>query len=281
MKTAHEFRLRLKSYTTQQGGKSKGPKAQAHLPPTHATIVVARSYPSWQTFVINELKHLYQTNHKTLPDSKQLSLHFKDRPEIEKKYQKKLMSFVIHLKDLLEKSGNINAIDQHLSFDEYDVLVKNQDYFRRSLNVEQVEIRSTDSLEQEQNTSINIEDILPGEPIVHFRHESSVPIRFVNRQAFAPYFEWVLPVMNGDTVERLEARLRRNADRALRTAKTIRFYSFQHWELNSRTLPNMANPYQGLVELSNKQETFQIDTRHGTLVFAEKDIGNILVYFVE
>ena len=56
MNTAHDFRLRLKSYSTQQtggGGKSKGVKTQPPLTLTHATILVARSYPSWQTFVIN------------------------------------------------------------------------------------------------------------------------------------------------------------------------------------------------------------------------------------
>ena len=47
MDTAHDFRLRLKSYTSQQttSGKSKGEKCQPPLVPTHATIFVARSYP--------------------------------------------------------------------------------------------------------------------------------------------------------------------------------------------------------------------------------------------
>jgi len=73
------------------------------LIPIHATVFVARSYPSWQTFVINELKQLFLSNNHSLTDSKQLSTHFKDRPEIDKKYQKKLMPFVIYSKDLLEK----------------------------------------------------------------------------------------------------------------------------------------------------------------------------------
>ncbi|CAF4910126.1 unnamed protein product [Rotaria sp. Silwood1] len=118
MNTAHDFRLRLKTYTTQQtSGKAKGTKSQPPLSPTHATIYVARSYPSWQTFVVSELKKLYLANNHSLPDSKQLSIHFKDRPEIEKKYQKKLMPFVIYSKDILEKSRNVTALDQHLSFD--------------------------------------------------------------------------------------------------------------------------------------------------------------------
>jgi len=283
MDTAHEFRLRLKTYSTQQtGGKGKGVKSQPPLTPTHATIIFARNYPAWQIFVINELKGLYRANGNKFPDSKELSLHFKDRSEIEKKHQKKMMPFVIHLKDLVEKNGNLKALDQHLSFNENDVLNQNQEYFRRTLNVEQVEIRSTDTFDQNATNSMNVDEIIPGKPVVHFRHEASIPIRLINRQAFSPNFEWVLPMMNGDTIERLENRLRRNADRQLRTAKSIRFYHFQNWEFHSRTLPNMSNPHQGLQEIVDKQQTFQLDTRHGTLIFGDQlDIGNSLVYFVE
>lgn len=281
MNTAHDFRLRLKSYSTQQtGGKSKGAKAQPPLPPTHATIYVARSYPSWQTFVINELKKLYVENKNSLPDSKQLAIHFKDRPEIEKKYQKKLMPFVIFSKDVLEKARDIKSLDQHLSFDEYQILQYNQDYLRRALNVEQIEIRSTDGNETDAALT-NLEDIVPGKPLVHFRHEASVTIRLINRQPYVPNFEWSLPVMNGDTIEQLELRLRRHGDRQLRSSKTIRLYYYQNWEFYTRSIPNMATPLKGLVEFQNKEQLLQIDSIHGTLVLGDQDIGNILVYSVE
>ena len=282
MNTAHDFRLRLKSYSTQQtSGKAKGAKTQPPLAPTHATIYVARSYPSWQTFVINELKQLFTANSNTLPDSKQLSVHFKDRPEIDKKYVKKLMPFVIHSKGLVEKNGDISALDQHLTFDEYDVLQYNQDYLRRALNVEQIEICATDSITGDSSATINLEDVVPGQPLVHFRHEESVTIRIVNRQAYSPNFEWSIPVMNGDTVERLESRLRRQGDRNLRSSKTIRLCHFQNWEFHSRMLPNIATPMQGLVDFPKKDQALQIDSRHGTLILGEQDIGNVLVYFAE
>ena len=183
MDTTHDFRLRLKSYSTQQtGGKSKEAKTQPPLTPTHATIFVAHSYPSWQTFVINELKQLFLSNNHSLPDSKQLAVHFKDRTEIGKKYQKKLMPFVIHSKDILEKSGDVTSLDRHLSFDEYEVLQYNQDYLRRALNVEQIDICLTDVNETDATMMNNLEEILPGKPIVHFRHEESVTICFANHQ---------------------------------------------------------------------------------------------------
>jgi len=282
--TAHDFRLRIKTYKTQQtSGKSKGakPTQTPPLAPTHATIFVARSYPSWQTFVINELKQLFIANKNTLPDSKQLAVHFKDRKEIDKKYQKKLMPFVIYSKELLEKSGNVDALDQHLSFDEYEVLQYNQDYLRRALDIEQIEIRLVDGNETDQNLAVNLEDILPGKPLVHFRHEESISIRFINRQPYSPNFEWTIPVMNGDTAEKLEARLRRHADRQLKLSKQIRLFYFQNWEFYTRTLPNLATPYQGLEEFKNKDQVVQIDSRHGTMTIGTQDIGNVLVYFVE
>jgi leucyl-tRNA synthetase len=278
MDTAHDFRLRVESYKTQQtSGKSKEIKTtQPPLSPTHATIYVARSYPSWQTFIINELKQLFLSNNHSLPDTKILSGHFKNRPEIDKKYQNKLMPFVVYSKGLLEKDGDVNALDRHLSFDEYDILQFNQDYLRRALDVEQIDIRLTDG-----TISNNLEDILPGKPLVYFRHEESIPIRFLNRQAYSPNFEWTIPVMNGDTIEKLELRLRRHGDRQLRMSKKIRLFYFQNWEYYTRTIPNITTPLQGLVEFENKDQILQIDSRQGTISLGTQDIGNSLVYFVE
>ncbi|CAF1020660.1 unnamed protein product [Adineta steineri] len=276
--TAHDFRLRYKSYTTQQTNpKSKEIKAQSHLTPTHGTIYVAKSYPSWQTFVINELKQLYSSNNKILPDNKQLSSHFKDRKEIDKKYVKKLMPFVIYSKELVEKSGNIESLDQHLSFDEFEILRINQDYLRRTLNLEEINICSADENENNQLMLTNFEDILPGKPLIYFRHEETIPIRFINRQPYSSHFEYSIPVMKGDTIEKLELRLRRHGDHQLKANKSIRLFYFQNWEFYTRTLPNITTPLQGLEEFQNKNQVLQIDSRHGTLVMANKSIR--LFYF--
>ncbi|CAF5065718.1 unnamed protein product, partial [Rotaria socialis] len=91
----------------------------------------------------------------------------------------------------------------HLSFDEYQVLQFNQDYLRRALNVEQIEIHLTDGNDNETAAVSTVEDIIPGKPLVHFRHEASVTIRLINRQPYTSNFEWSLPIMNGDTIEQL------------------------------------------------------------------------------
>ena len=283
MDIAHDFRLRLKSYTIQQTSKkSKETNNQTLVAPTHATIFVARSYPSWQTFVINELKQLFLSNNYSLPDNKQLAIHFNDRQEINEKYKKKLMPFVIYSKGLLEKSGDLSSLDRHLSFDEYQVLQYNQDYLRRVLNVEQVDIHFTDDHVISDTAMLNnLDDVLPGKPLVHFRHEVSVTIRFINRQPYSPNFEWFIPVMNGDTIKKIELRLRRQGDKQLKLRKTIRLFYFQNWKTTTRILPYMATSFQDLVEFENEEQALQIDPHHGTIILDKKDIGSILVYFVK
>jgi len=105
-----------------------------------------------------------------------LSIHFKDRPEIGKKHQKKkLMPFIIYNKELLEKSnGDPSVLDQHLSFDEYEILTNNSDYIKRSLDLENIQFRLTDTIEEHEQ--INIDDILPGKPFIQFRHEQPITI---------------------------------------------------------------------------------------------------------
>jgi len=42
----------------------------------------------------------------------------------------------------------------------------------------------------------------------------------------------------------------------------------------------MTTPFDDLVEFKNKQKIFKIDMQYETLVFGERNIDNILVYFV-
>lgn len=283
METAHDFRLRYKSYITRlnTGNSSKEIKDSACLLPTHATIFVARSYPAWQTFVINELKALYLAHNRSVPDNRFLSNHFKDRPEINKKYLKKFMPFLIYCKEVLEKTGDIASLDQHLSFDEYQALKYNEDYLRRTLNVEQLDIQLLDNDGLDAAIIENVENILPGKPLVLFRQEPLTMIRLINRQPYSANFEWSIPLIDGDTIEKLEQRLRRHADRQLRMSKVIRLFHFKNWPLDSRKIPNIATPFEDLVEFKNKQQVLKINQPQETLVLDQQDIGNTLVYFVE
>src|SRR5699024_8088390 len=66
----YSFRIRYKNFQTQSA-KTKQPVAKkgtapaAAAPtakPTHATIYVARSFPKWQSIILNTLKQMYQVN---------------------------------------------------------------------------------------------------------------------------------------------------------------------------------------------------------------------------
>jgi hypothetical protein len=279
METVRHFRMCLKTHIkTLEKEKSKQTKSESALIPTHATIFIASSHPSWKLFVIDHLNQLYLANNHSLPNFKELAKYFTDRSEIDEKYRKKLIPFVVFLRDSFDKKNEIISFDQHLSFNEYEILQINEDYLRCVLNIEEIEIHLIDINKPDVT---NLENISPGNPCVTFRHEKSITIRLINRQPYLPYFEWSISVMNGDTIEKLEMRLRRHADRQLKTSRNIRIFYFQDSEVNTRILPNMATPFQGLVEFENKQQILQIDMEDRTVLLGAESIGNIFVYFVE
>jgi hypothetical protein len=183
------------------------------------------------------------------------------------------MSFVIFAKYLLEKHGDIKSLDQHLSFNEYELLQTNEDYLRYALEIEQINIHLIDPSESDAKVLTNFEDILPGKPVIYYRYEKSIIIRLINRQSYSPNFEWSLPVMNGDTIKTLERHLRQHAEQQLKLCKNIRLFYFENWQVQAL--------FDDLVVFENKQEILKIDMQYETLVFEEQNIGNTLVYFVE
>lgn len=164
--TLRNFRKRLETFMSIQQGKksqSKEKEPGSHRP-LRATIYVARTYPKWQTFVIDQLKEIY-AKHDSFPENNVLFARFKDRPEIDSKYAKKLMPFIGYCQKLVkEASGSIDALTEHMTFDEYDVLATNQAYIQRSLKLDGLEIK----LIREDDTSDslisvdNADDIVPG-----------------------------------------------------------------------------------------------------------------------
>ncbi len=163
-----DFRFRLQSYLNSESHKTLFRRQ------TYGTIFLASSYPSWQLFIINQLKQMYLSNNYLLPESKYLAKYFLNRIEIDKKYQKKVMPFIIFAKDLLEKNGDIKSLDRLLSFNEYEVLQTNQDYFRCALGIKQIDIHLIDPNEPDARVLTNLQDIVPGKPIIHYSYERSI-----------------------------------------------------------------------------------------------------------
>lgn len=57
---AHDFRLRMKTYLTAL--TSKGAKKGANVPvekPTHGTVWIAKSYPTWQSIILSLLQERF------------------------------------------------------------------------------------------------------------------------------------------------------------------------------------------------------------------------------
>ncbi|CAF3923890.1 unnamed protein product [Rotaria sordida] len=161
LNTVRYFRNRSKILTTQQNKKYD-----------EAIIYVARDYPQWQIFIINQLKIIFKEN-LSFPDNKILSSYFKDRQEIDIKYTKKVMPFVTYCQQLVkEANNNINVLDQHLTFNEYEILIHNQQYIQRSLKLNQLQIKLIND-EHTENIN-NLDDIIPGKPLIQFFSKSSI-----------------------------------------------------------------------------------------------------------
>lgn len=60
MDTAHAFRLHLKNFLHQQRKPRKGaPTPVVEEKPTHGVVWVAKSFPPWQSAVLNTMRKLH------------------------------------------------------------------------------------------------------------------------------------------------------------------------------------------------------------------------------
>ena len=106
MEAAREFRLKLKSAAAPPKTK-KGKPSESETPkkPTHATVYIAKTYPSWQCMVLSKLKEMYKTsNTSEAPDNKAISQEMGKIVEL-KKWMKKVMPFVAFTKDRIKQVG--------------------------------------------------------------------------------------------------------------------------------------------------------------------------------
>jgi leucyl-tRNA synthetase len=87
---SHSFRLRLKSFFTQ--GKGKDKKKEVIVKPTHATIYIAKKFPTWQSIVLTNMKALYSEHNKKLPENSVIAAKLSKIADL-KKYIKKVMPF--------------------------------------------------------------------------------------------------------------------------------------------------------------------------------------------
>lgn len=76
------------------------------------------------------------------------------------------MPFVNYCQQLVKNANNnISALDQQLTFNEYDILVDNQQYIKKSLKLNKLQIKLID-----EDDTVNInnpDDITPGYLFYH------------------------------------------------------------------------------------------------------------------
>ena len=139
--SAHEFRIRYKAFCQPPGKtKNKGPPAARQVP-THGTIYVAETYPSWQSAVLTTMRSLMTEDAvvneteppATMPDNKLLSATLSNLDAVSK-HMKKVMPFVQSVKNRVLVQG-IKALNLTLDFDEKEVLETNIEYLMSTLDV--------------------------------------------------------------------------------------------------------------------------------------------------
>lgn len=263
MDAVRDFRIKLKNALTP--GKAKKGSAPASIePPTHCTVYVAKSYPTWQCVILDTLRELCKAG---TTDKKVISVEMGKKPEL-KKFMKRVMPFVAFMMERVESVGE-TALDTSLPWDERSVLEVNLDYLVSSLQLEGCTLDWSTSLGEKG------EDCKPGQPLITFRTEDSVKLRLTNNQPYSGLFSVDLPVFQGDTVDKMTTRLART-ERAVKDPKKIELYRWEDAALGPRKTPHYEKPLEGLHLIT--EDIFSIDLGQKTVTCGGKGLESGIVY---
>uniref|UniRef100_A0A673YVN6 Leucyl-tRNA synthetase 1 n=1 Tax=Salmo trutta TaxID=8032 RepID=A0A673YVN6_SALTR len=274
METAHDLRIRLKAYLAPP--KSKKGDVKPTAKPSHCTIYVAKTYPSWQHSALSLLGKHYKSNKGALPDNKVIAMELGALPEL-KKYMKRVMPFVAMIKENLEKNG-ARVLDLELEFDERAVLLENLVYLTNSLELDQIDVVFT----SEADDKIK-EDCCPGKPFSVFRSEPGVAVSLLNPQPSNGLFTTTIDIRQGDSRDSIIRRLSK-VNRFIKDLSKVKLMRFEDPVLGPRRVPILGREEQGKLTISDKS-FFSISLADRKVLMTDNglsiDIGDTLVYLVQ
>ncbi|GFS89453.1 leucine--tRNA ligase, cytoplasmic [Nephila pilipes] len=266
MDVAHTFRLRQKNL--------KGKKGVSVAKPTHAVIWVARTFPPWQSLVLQTLQKLYKEP-EGLPENKAIASELGKLSDL-KKYMKRVMPFAQVMKEKTKNLG-ISALNLFLDFDEMAILKENKEYLTSTLDLEELSFKYTDETEDKA-----LEDCCPGEPIIIYSTASSVSLKLINQQPHNGYVEIQLPIYEGTTASSLISRIRKA--QKIPEVKQVKLYRYNDIILGPRTIPVLGKTEDGKSVL-REDSKFSIELEKASISLSENgkkfEIGSQVSYVVE
>ncbi|XP_021345352.1 leucine--tRNA ligase, cytoplasmic-like [Mizuhopecten yessoensis] len=270
MTSAHNFRIRQKQLMTPGKGKKQAISKQSH-----GTIWVAKTYPAWQTTVLNHLRQLYQ-KHSGFPDNKVIATTLNSETSLQK-YKKKLMPFVQLMKESVEQSG-VKALNVTMEFDEKEVLEMYKKYLVSTLEVEDLDVKFSEEAESKVK-----EDCVPGTPFLTLHTQPNVSVRVGNCQPYSGLFEVTLPIFEGDVKSKIICRLMKTDRSKMKDPRQVEIMVFSS-EQEMRRVPDLNDPNRGQTVLSDNA-VFHIDVDANTVSIQTNsksvDISTLLTYTVK
>lgn len=266
MDTAHSFRLTLKKMMIGKGAQK----------PSDGCVWIAKTFPPWQSCVLDTMRELFEKNKSALPDNKIISVEL-GKKEILKKHMKKVMPFVAMVRERVDKLGKI-AMAVTVDFDEKEIMEVNREYLRNTLDVETLEIRFTDDPAATEKMR---EEVRPGTPFIVFSTKPTIKISLENPVPRSGMFTHFVHVADGDTIKGLKEKLAKAL--GLKEVDAIQLWRFEDPLLGPRKIPIFNDHKTGKTLL--KDGTLSIDLKKEEVHITPADgkkvqLGTTLTYIV-